>query len=373
NNEKTDKMHNSHIVINNAGELVAVYRKLHLFDVETSEFRFQESKVISSGNNLVSPLTDTPLQGGLGLLICYDLRFPEASTILRKNGATYLTYPSAFAYATGLAHWESLLRARAIENQCYVFAATQIGYHNEKRRSFGHGMIVDPWGKILAECDKDDASVPQCITASISLDLLNDTRKRMPCFSHRRDEVYTLAPHCMIPADKSVCTKDSEFLTVENEKSPYFIFEKNPIPKSTTFLETPSSIAFTNISCVVTGHILVATRRCVSRLKDLTPEEIVDFFMAVCKCQRMLEEYYKTTSCTVTVQDGEFAGQTVRHVHCHVMPRKEGDFKHNDEIYIELNKHDHPKDGERRSFRSVEERTAEANEYRKILAKSKFF
>lgn len=105
----------------------------------------------------------------------------------------------------------------------------------------------------------------------------------------------------------------------------------------------------------------------------MTPEEIVDFFMTVCKCQRMLEEYYKTTSATVTVQDGEFAGQTVSHVHCHVMPRKQGDFEHNDEIYIELNKHDHPKDGERRIYRTLIERTNEANEYRKIQTKVKFF
>lgn len=161
-------------MVNSKGDLVAVYRKLHLFDVETPEFRFQESKVINGGNHLVSPLVDTPLQGGLGLLIvsffhcaklavptwhcqnymlrsnhfylnsikqCYDLRFPEVSTILRKNGATYLSYPSAFAYSTGLAHWESLLRARAIENQCYVIAPAQVGYHNEKRRSYGHAMV----------------------------------------------------------------------------------------------------------------------------------------------------------------------------------------------------------------------------------------
>lgn len=164
--------------------MVAVYRKLHLFDVETPEFRFQESKAVNGGNYLVSPLTDTPLEGGLGLLIvsieffnfvliqmsfsngqnsekhydsienifsvlnsskqCYDLRFPEASTILRKNGATYLTYPSAFAYSTGLAHWETLLRTRAIENQCFVIAPAQIGYHNEKRRSYGRAIVRNP-------------------------------------------------------------------------------------------------------------------------------------------------------------------------------------------------------------------------------------
>lgn len=144
------------------------------------------------------------------------------------------------------------------------------------------------------------------------------------------------------------------------------------------------------------SDVLVASRRCVSRLKELKPEEIVDFFMTVCRCQRLLEHYYNTTSSTVTVQDGEFAGQTVKvirkllicycsklwkilnrffvirqHVHCHIMPRKKDDFAHNDEIYIELNKHDHDED--KRQKRTIEERTAEANEYRLLLETFKAF
>lgn len=265
---------------------------------------------------------------------CYDLRFAELSTILRKNGANFLTYPSAFAYSTGVAHWEPLLRARAIENQCYVIAPAQIGFHNAKRQSYGHAMIVDPWGKVLAECD-DNVNDVQCKTVTIDTAELIAIRKRMPCFDHRRHDVYALAPIQMaLPAESIV--ENESLGVVEDEQTPHFIFEKYPVPKSTVFYETPMCLAFTNITCVVPGReylcdsflsfshflmikhiasladVLVASRRCVGRLKELNPDEIMNFFMVVCKCQRMLESYYNTTSSTVTVQDGEFAGQTVK-------------------------------------------------------------
>lgn len=147
-----------------------------------------------------------------------------------------MTYPSAFAYSTGVAHWETLLRARAIENQTYVIAAAQIGYHNEKRRSYGHAMVVDPWGKIIAECDNDD-SVVDCRAVSIDLTQIDDVRSRMPCFEHRRDGVYSLQP-----------------VRIANKDLDQFIFEKHIIPKSTIFYETASSVAFTNICCVVPGR-----------------------------------------------------------------------------------------------------------------------
>lgn len=254
NNTNSKKLHNSHIVIADSGELKAVYRKLHLFDVETSEFRFQESSVIDGGNSVVSPLNNSPLDGGLGLLICYDLRFPEVSTILRKKGATFLTYPSAFSYPTGVVHWKSLLRARAIENQCFVIAAAQAGYHNEKRRSYGHAMVVDPWGEVLLECD--DLPVPQCKTIKISLDTLQTVRRQLPCFDHRRDDVYSVIPLQMTSPAKSIVgvSKDSEEVPIEKEEIPYFAFEKNSVPKSTTFLDSPLSIAFTNVTCVVPGR-----------------------------------------------------------------------------------------------------------------------
>lgn len=116
--------------------------------------------------------------------------------------------------------------------------------------------MIDPWGKVLAECDKDDKSVPQCLTATISLDSLMNIRNRLPCFEHRRNDVYTLAPTQMITADKSVNKFNSNFISIaaDEETTPYFLFEKYPVPKSSTFLETPLSIAFTNIRCVVPGR-----------------------------------------------------------------------------------------------------------------------
>lgn len=161
------------------------------------------------------------------------------STILRKNGATVLTYPSAFSYTTGLAHWEILLRARAIETQTYVIAAAQIGYHNEKRRSYGHAMVVDPWGKIITECGTNDTAI-DCKTVAINLKEMNDIRSRMPCFEHRRN-VYSLIPVNFV--DRALT----------NEV--IFRFEKHIIPKSTIFFESGMSVAFTNICCVVPGRM----------------------------------------------------------------------------------------------------------------------
>lgn len=148
-----------------------------------------------------------------------------------------------------------MIRARAIENQCYIIAAAQVGYHNEKRRSYGHAMIVDPWGKILAECD-NDLPVPQCKIAKIDLGPLENIKNRLPCFEHRRDDVYSLVPIRMISPERSILGKcaDSESVPIQDEKTPYFMFEKYPVPKSTTFLDTQLSVAFTNITCVVPGR-----------------------------------------------------------------------------------------------------------------------
>lgn len=119
--------------------------------------------------------------------------------------------------------------------------------------------MIDPWGKILAECDKDDTSVPQCQTATISLEFLTNIRNRLPCFEHRRNDIYTLAPSQIVTANESLKKLHSIFtpIPVEEEKTPYFLFEKYPVPKSSTFFETPLSIAFTNIRCVVPGRKLI--------------------------------------------------------------------------------------------------------------------
>ncbi len=143
-------VHNTCPVLDPDGRLVAHYHKIHLFDLALPGKRaLTESATALGGRRLVT--TDTSL-GRLGLSICYDLRFPELFRRLRLKGATMFSVPSAFVEATGQAHWELLVRARAVENQCFMLAAAQWGDHGQGRRSFGRAMIVDPWGEILAEC-----------------------------------------------------------------------------------------------------------------------------------------------------------------------------------------------------------------------------
>uniref|UniRef100_A0A1A9WTD0 Nitrilase and fragile histidine triad fusion protein NitFhit n=1 Tax=Glossina brevipalpis TaxID=37001 RepID=A0A1A9WTD0_9MUSC len=341
---KTDKIYNAHVILNNCGELIAVYRKLHLFDVDTPEFKFQESKIVCGGQHLVSPI-ETPI-GNLALQICYDMRFPETSILLRRSGAQLLTYPSAFTYYTGKAHWEILLRSRAIETQCFIIAAAQMGSHNPKRRSWGHALIIDPWGKILADLGEKELDVA---TVEIDLDSLEPMRCRMPCFNHRRDDIYSLVAYGEGTIE---CQTD-------------YMFAENCIKKETIFFESPYSYAFTNICCVVEGHVLVSTKRIVPRLKDLNSAEISDLFNVTCRIQRMLENFYKTTASTVNVQDGPLAGQTVPHVHFHVMPRRQGDFEHNDEVYRML------EIVNKKKQRSIEERINEAQSYREALRNMK--
>ncbi|XP_076235129.1 ntrilase and fragile histidine triad fusion protein NitFhit [Calliopsis andreniformis] len=180
------RISNTHVVINDEGEIVGTYRKAHLFDMENKNtgVRLMESDYVLPGNNIEPPIT-TPI-GKLALSICYDMRFPELSLSLRNMGAQILTYPSAFTYQTGAAHWEILLRARAIETQCYVVAAAQTGTHNKKRVSWGHAMIIDPWGTVVAQCsDTTDIAL-----AEIDLKLVQQIRENMPCENHRRTDLY---------------------------------------------------------------------------------------------------------------------------------------------------------------------------------------
>ncbi|KAM6894477.1 deaminated glutathione amidase isoform 2-T3 [Lycodopsis pacificus] len=182
--ESDRRIYNSHVIINDEGDIVSVYRKSHLFDVELPDegVSLKESAFTIPGPSLVSPV-QTPI-GKVGLGICYDLRFPELSLALRRHGAEILTYPSAFTEATGAAHWEVLLRARAIENQCFVLAAAQVGRHTEKRRSYGHALAVDPWGEVLADCGGEK---PGVVLVEIDPEKVGSTRRNMPVQRHRRD------------------------------------------------------------------------------------------------------------------------------------------------------------------------------------------
>jgi len=178
--ERGDRVRQSLLVHDDAGQRVARYDKIHLFDVQLdSGETYRESGTIEPGDAVVS--VDSPF-GRLGLSICYDLRFPELYRRLVAEGATVMLVPSAFTKATGRAHWEPLLRARAIENLAYVVAPAQGGMHNNKRETWGHAMIVDPWGAILAE--RDDGS--GVVVADLDPDRLDNTRSKFPALEHRR-------------------------------------------------------------------------------------------------------------------------------------------------------------------------------------------
>ena len=169
------------LVYDPQGRCIARYDKIHLFDVKVADKQAQYSESSSFEPGTEPCCVDTPL-GCIGLSICYDLRFPELYRVLLGLGAQLLTVPSAFTQVTGAAHWEVLLRARAIENQCYVLAANQGGVHNETRETYGHSMIIDPWGRILAQMHKGEGFA----IAEIDLEALASLRKNMPIQSHIR-------------------------------------------------------------------------------------------------------------------------------------------------------------------------------------------
>lgn len=183
--ERKNKFFASCLVFEPGGKLSGRYDKIHLFDVEISDVEaYKESDFFEAGsaadNNLVC--IDTPL-GRLGLTICYDVRFPELFRELSGNGAILISVPSAFTATTGQAHWETLLRARAIENLAYILAPAQCGTHESGRETFGHSMIIDPWGKILDQLTDEPDGI---VLADIDPENLYARRQRFPSLQHRR-------------------------------------------------------------------------------------------------------------------------------------------------------------------------------------------
>lgn len=172
-----DKVKNSTLVFDDAGRRVARYDKVHLFGFRKGEECYDESATIEAGNEVVA--FDGPC-GQIGLSICYDLRFPE---LFRAMGEVDLiVLPAAFTYTTGQAHWEVLLRARAIENQCYVLASAQGGRHPSGRRTWGDSMIIDPWGEVLARLPEG----PGVVVADLDPARIADVRASLPALRHRK-------------------------------------------------------------------------------------------------------------------------------------------------------------------------------------------
>jgi predicted amidohydrolase len=174
------RVHNTSVYLGAEGQLLGAYRKRHLFDVDIPDGTvYRESAGVAAGDETV--VVDRPF-GGVGLSVCYDVRFPELYREQSARGALLLTVPAAFTLHTGRDHWHVLLRARAIENLCFVLAAAQYGRHSERRVTYGHALIVDPWGQVLAECGDAEG------VALAELDFVRQARLRteLPCLGHRR-------------------------------------------------------------------------------------------------------------------------------------------------------------------------------------------
>ena len=181
--EKVDapgKTANTSVLVADDGSIAAAYRKIHLFDVNIPDgARYAESETVVAGSE---PVVATTPKGTLGLTVCYDLRFPELYRRLSALGADVLFVPAAFTLHTGKDHWEVLLRARAIENLCYVVAPAQVGRHSANRLTYGNAMVVDPWGTVLARCGDGEGV---CV-APFDRERMERARRELPALQHRR-------------------------------------------------------------------------------------------------------------------------------------------------------------------------------------------
>lgn len=173
-----DRVYNTSLLFDPQGQMVSRYRKIHLFDVTVAGRDYKESLRVAAGGTPV--VAETPF-GGLGLSICYDMRFPELYRALSAKGAKMISVPAAFTLMTGKDHWEVLLRARAIENQAYVIAPAQSGKHGNWRMSYGHSMIIDPWGLVIARAQDGEGIA----VAELDFDIQEKIRSELPALRHR--------------------------------------------------------------------------------------------------------------------------------------------------------------------------------------------
>ena len=183
--EGRERVSNTSVHVGPDGGIRAVYRKIHMFDVEVGGVEYRESESSEPAGEIV--LSETASGVPLGLTICYDLRFPELYRILALRGARIVTVPANFTRVTGEAHWEVLLSARAIENQVFMVAAGQVGIHPEEKESYGNSMIVDPWGEVLARAPADGEHF---IVADLDLARQDEIREQLPSLANRVESAY---------------------------------------------------------------------------------------------------------------------------------------------------------------------------------------
>ncbi|CAF2962985.1 unnamed protein product [Rotaria sp. Silwood2] len=232
------------------------------------------------------------------------------------------------------------VRARAIENQCFVVAAAQVGCHYMNRESYGHSLVVDPWGTVLLDMNVDSPSVR---TIDIDLSRIEQVREKMPIIEHRRHDIYTLMSPTII------------IVPIDDKSEEKIRWGQLEINTSQIFFRSTLTLALVNKKPVVPGHVLLSPIRCVERFCQLNSNEINDLFLCTQLIARKIEEYYQAKSLSIAIQDGEYAGQTIKHVHVHILPRKPADFEENDTIYHELAHHDKRKQGWRQEQEMADE------------------
>jgi len=182
------KLFNTCTIWSPTGDMLGRHRKVHLFDIDIpGKITFQESKVLSSGNQLTTILTDVCK---IGVGICYDIRFPEMAQIYRKNGCDLLIYPGAFNMTTGAAHWQLLQQGRAVDNQVYVATISPARDATASYVAWGHSMVVNPWGEVIAEAEDSESIV----YADIDLGYLNEIRRQIPVSTQSRSDLYEVRP-----------------------------------------------------------------------------------------------------------------------------------------------------------------------------------
>jgi len=181
---KEGKLYNSSFIFNGNGKIIGSHRKMHLFDIDIpGKITFKESDTLSAGNKIT--IADTKFCK-IGVAICYDMRFPELLRIMALKGAELIIVPGAFNMTTGPAHWETLIRARAIDNQLYMAAASPARNEDLSYVAYGNSMVADPWGKILARADENE----EIVYADIDLSKVKEVREELPLLKNRRDDIY---------------------------------------------------------------------------------------------------------------------------------------------------------------------------------------
>jgi diadenosine tetraphosphate (Ap4A) HIT family hydrolase len=232
-------------------------------------------------------------------------------------------------------------------------AAAQTGTHNPKRSSYGHAMVVDPWGSIIAQCSDQIGFA----IAQIDFEFLQNVRKKLPVWTDRKPQLYGN----IIPA------QDFQNLSIDSEQT----FKFGPTAKvhsSQVFYRTQHTIAFVNHRPVLPGHVLVAPIREAKRLRHLNSDEITDLFLTVQKVQKIIESEFSASASTVAIQDGIDAGQSIEHLHVHLLPRKPTDFGGKiDQIYIHLQKHDKEEHSKNFRLKTNHEMAFEASKLRKYF------